>query len=198
MRRLGRSFFLKPTVEVAKSLLGKVLVRVDGAQKRRAGIVVETEAYLGIKDKASHSYGGKVTSRNQAEYLIGGCIYIYLCYGMYWQLNITTREQGNPECVLIRALEPVEGIEKMKEARRTEKVVNLTNGPGKLCQALELDRSFYGLDVCHSDLIYFLPGTDYSDQEIVVTKRIGIDYAEEWKDKSLRFYLKDNRFVSRK
>jgi DNA-3-methyladenine glycosylase len=194
-KRLGRKFFQRPTLKVAKELLGKYLVRKIG-KKVIAGKIVETEAYIGPKDKASHTYGGKVTKRNQAEYLKGGHIYIYLVYGMYWQLNITTNQEGRPECVLIRALEPVEGIEGIKNYELG--IRNLANGPGKLCRWLKLDRSFYGEDLCKSKRIWLEDrGVNLKKSQIVKAKRIGIDYAEEWAEKLWRFYLKGSEFVSR-
>jgi len=102
-KRLSRKFYCQPTLKVAKELLGRYLVRQIG-QKKLIGKIVETEAYIGPQDKASHAYQGKATARNRAEYLIGGHIYIYLVYGMYWQFNISTSVAGQPECVLIRAL----------------------------------------------------------------------------------------------
>jgi len=184
--RLERNFFVKPTLEVAKNLLGKILVRIID-RKRLAGKIVETEAYIGPKDKASHAYLGKKTPRNQAEYLIGGHIYIYLVYGMYWQLNISTEEEGKPTCVLIRALEPMEGI------------ASSTNGPGKLCRALGLDKSFYGEDLCQSKRIWLENGPKIPQSQIVKTPRIGIDYAGPyWSKIKWRFYIKGNKFVSRK
>src|SRR3989338_3792098 len=152
--KLGRHFFTQPAITVAKSLLGKYLVHYDNCVKL-SGKIVETEAYVGVKDKASHGYNGKITERNKAEFLIGGHIYIYLVYGMYWQLNITTGKQGIPECVLIRALEPADGIAQMMKNRKIHSVIltlnkvkgkNLANGPGKLCQAMNFNKKHYGLD----------------------------------------------------
>lgn len=195
-KRLERNFFLSPTLEVAKNLLGKTLVRVYQG-KRISGKIVETEAYIGPKDKASHAYLGKRTPRNQAEFLIGGHIYIYLVYGMYWQLNISTEQEGKPTCVLIRALEPLEGIEKMKKLRKTQDFLNLTNGPGKLCQALALDKSFYGEDLCSSKRIWLKDAPKIKENQIVKTSRIGIDYAGPfWAKIKWRFYIKENKFVS--
>ena len=125
-KRLGRKFFIQPALTVAKNLLGKYLVRKIG-NKLLAGKIVETDAYIGPKDRASHAFGGKITKRNIAEYTIGGHVYIYLVYGMYWQFNISTGVAGIPECVLIRALEP------------TQESYKVANGPGKLCQWLRLD-----------------------------------------------------------
>lgn len=197
-KRLERDFYIVPTLKVAKNLLGKVLVRVYKG-KRLAGKIVETEAYIGPYDRASHAYLGKKTKRNKAEFLIGGHIYIYLVYGMYWQLNISTEKEGVPTCVLIRALEPVEGVREMRELRGEKDVNNLTDGPGKLCQALALDGSFYGVDLCESDKIWIEDGKRVKEKDIVETSRIGIDYAGPyWSKIKWRFYIKENKFVSKK
>lgn len=185
-KRLTRAFYTQPTLEIAKNLLGKYIVRKIG-RETLSGKIVETEAYIGPQDKASHAFGGKITPRNKAEYLIGGHIYIYLVYGMYWQLNISTYKDGKPECVLIRALD-------FKEA----------SGPGKLCRYLKLDKSFYGEDVTKSDRIWLedpVPeqarygasrGTGNARSKIIATKRIGIDYAGPyWANIEWRFVLKN-------
>ena len=148
-------------------------------QKR--GKIVETEAYLGRIDKAAHTYQGKKTARNRILYGPAGFLYVYLCYGLYWQLNVTT---GRGQCVLIRALE-TEG----KEA----------NGPGKLTRWLEIDKSFYGEDLEKSARIWIEDrGEKINRRDIIAAPRIGIDYAEEWSQKKLRFYLRNNPFVSKK
>ena len=194
-KRLGRKFFQRPTLKVAKELLGKYLVRRVG-ERILSGKIVETEAYIGPQDKASHAYGGKITKRNRAEYLKGGHLYIYLVYGMYWQLNISTEREGKPECVLIRALEPVEGVKRFK--KKDSKFKNLANGPGKLCRWLKLDKSFYGEDLCKSKRLWVEDrGEKIKKSQIVRSKRIGIEYAQEWKDKLWRFYIKGSEFVSR-
>jgi len=201
--RLKRDFFTKPTPQVAQKLLGKYLVRIDQG-KRISGLIVETEAYLGPQDKASHAYSGKKTKRNKAEYLIGGHIYIYLVYGMYWQLNFSTFKEGKPECVLIRALEPKEGIELMLKNRKLKKpeIMNeeflrkLCSGPGILCQSLNLDKSFYGYDLCQEKALLFVEdrGVKIKSSEIKRGPRIGIDYAGPcWSKKPWRFYLQKNR-----
>lgn len=186
-KKLSRKFYTQPTLKVAKHLLGKYLVRKIGS-KKLIGKIVETEAYIGPKDKASHAFGNKITKRNKAEWLIGGHIYIYLVYGMYWQMNISTFKEGKPECVLIRALEPVGQLEPE----------NLANGPGKLCRWLKLDKSFYGEDLTKSKRIWVEDwGKVISSRQIVATKRIGIDYAGPyWANKRWRFYIKGNKFVS--
>ena len=185
-KRLGREFFTQPTLKVAQKLLGKTLVRIWRG-KRLAGKIVETEAYIGPKDKASHAYLGKRTPRNRAEFMVGGHIYIYLVYGMYWQLNISTETKGKPTCVLIRALEPLEGISEP------------TNGPGKLCRALKLNKSFYGEDLCRSSRIWLEDGSEIPKTKVVRSPRVGIDYAGPyWSKIPWRFYIKDNKFVSKK
>ncbi|MCD6528622.1 DNA-3-methyladenine glycosylase [bacterium] len=191
--RLKRKFFTRSTLEVAKDLLGKYLVRKIGKRKL-VGKIVETEAYIGPKDKASHSYKGKITERNKAEYLIGGCVYIYLVYGMYWQLNITTSKEGKPECVLIRAIEPIKGLGKIIKKSEIP-----TNGPGKLCKWLKLDKSFYAEDLTKSKRLWIEEGEKIKEDQIVRARRIGIDYAGlYWSRRKWRFYIKDNPFVSKK
>jgi len=177
-KRLTRSFYTWPTLKVAKELLGKYIVRKIG-RKKLEGKIIETEAYIGPKDKASHAFGGKITKRNLAEYLIGGHIYIYLVYGMYWQLNISTSEEGRPECVLIRALD----------------LDKLANGPGKVCRYLKLDKSFYGEDLTKSKRIWLEDrGEKIKSSQIISTKRIGIDYAGPyWAKRKWRFVLKTTK-----
>lgn len=185
-QKLPRKFYCQPTLKTAKELLGRYLVRKIG-WKKLVGKIVETEAYIGPKDKASHAYAGKITPRNQAEYLIGGHIYIYLVYGMYWQMNISTAVAGKPECVLIRALEPIP----------ENSSLGLANGPGKLCRWLNLDKSFYGEDLTKSKRIWLENGEKVLPRQIKAAKRIGIDYAGSyWAAKKWRFYLKGNKFVS--
>jgi len=177
-KKLGRSFYTQATLKIAKELLGKYIIRKIG-KKKLIGKIIETEAYIGPQDKAAHTYKGKLTKRNQIEYLIGGYIYIYLVYGMYWQMNITTNEKGKPECVLIRALDLNLG--------------NLASGPGKLCQYLKLDKSFYGEDLVNSKRIWLedREKIKIKSSQIIATKRIGIDYAGlYWSRRKWRFYLK--------
>ncbi|MHA1675849.1 MAG: DNA-3-methyladenine glycosylase, partial [Candidatus Njordarchaeales archaeon] len=131
---LNRNFYERYTVDVARDLLGKVLVRVLSSEQILAGIIVETEAYRGQDDPASHAYGRK-TPRNAIMYGKPGYSYVYFIYGMYHCLNVVTEPEGVPAAVLIRAVEPIFGIELMKKYRNTDKISNLTNGPGKLCQA---------------------------------------------------------------
>jgi len=197
-QRLTRGFFLRPALAVAKDLLGKVLVRSWGGGVR-AGKIVETEAYVGVRDRASHAYGGKITPRNRSEYLRGGHIYIYLCYGMYWQLNLTVMQEGVPECVLIRALEPLAGASArgagaagLAALRRT------TAGPGRLCRWLRLGRSFDREDLVESERLWVEDrGGRVPRSQIIAAPRIGIDYAGEWAGKPYRFLVAGSPFVSR-
>lgn len=177
-KRLLKNFYIKPTLLVAKKLLGKYIVRKIG-RKELTGKIIETEAYIGPKDKASHAFGGKITPRNKAEYLIGGHIYIYLVYGMYWQMNISTYKEGKPECVLVRALGSDLG--------------KLATGPGKVCCYLKLDKSFYGEDLTNSKRIWLEDrGEKIKPSQILATKRIGIDYAGPyWSRRKWRFILKN-------
>jgi len=185
-KKLSRKFYSRPALKVAKELLGKYLIRKIGRQKL-VGKIVETEAYIGPKDRASHAFLGKVTPRNKTEYLEGGHIYIYLVYGMYWQMNITASKAGKPECVLIRALEPLNKVEP-----------HSTDGPGKLCRWLKLNKSFDGEDLTKSKRIWLEDrGEEIKRSRIAASKRIGIDYALEWAEKPWRFYIKGNPFVSR-
>jgi len=196
-KRIPRKFYSHKTLIVAKDLLGKYLVRKIG-EKKLIGKIIETEAYIGPKDKASHAFGGKITPRNKTEYLEGGHIYIYLVYGMYWQMNITTEKIGKPECVLIRALEPVKEIAK-KDPSGSLRQKKETNGPGKLCRWMKLDKSFDGEDLTKSKRIWLEGrGEKTKKSQIIATKRIGIDYAGVWIKKPWRFYFKDNPFVSKR
>jgi len=180
-KRLPRKFYTQPTLKVAKKMLGKYLVRKIG-EEQLIGKIVETEAYIGPQDKASHAYNYRKTKRNKVEYLVGGHIYIYLVYGMYWQFNIITGRRGSPECVLIRALEPI-------YPKRYALNPKIANGPGKLCRWMKLNKSFYGEDLTKSKRIWLEEGKEVKSNQIVASKRIGIDYAKEWAKKPWRFYI---------
>ena len=203
LQKLSRSFYGRDSVTVARELLGKVLVHKTGGQELRA-IIVETEAYGGIPDKAAHSYGGKKTLRTKIMFGDPGFSYVYLIYGIYNCFNIVVAKEGDPQAVLIRALEPLEGLETMAINRYNKgykelsqkQIYGLTNGPGKLCMAMNIDRSWNGEDLSQ-DTLYLEAGKE-EEQKIVRAKRIGIDYAQEAKDYLWRFYLRDNPFVSAK
>lgn len=200
LNKLSRDFYSRNTEIVAKELLGKILVHeVDG--KRISGKIVETEAYLGLIDKAAHSYGGRKTPRVEVMYGNAGLSYVFIIYGMYYCFNVVTQKEGIPEAVLIRALEPVEGLDIMANERFKKdyndltktQIKNLTNGPGKLCNALQINKNLNGEDLCNNKLYIEDSNETFN---MVTSKRIGIDYAEEAKDFPLRFYIEDNKYVS--
>ena len=159
--------------------------------------IVETEAYMGPEDKAAHSYNNRRTQRTEVMFGRPGKAYVYMIYGMYYCLNIVAGEEEIPEAVLIRGVEPIEGIEILKQNRKIKgkQINNLTNGPGKLCEALAIDKSLNGSDLVFGNEIYILDSKEKPD--IVKSKRINIDYAEEYVNKLWRFYIRDNIFVSR-
>ena len=210
-KKLGREFFTQPTLKVAQEILGKFLVHEYNGQKI-SGKIVEVEAYIGKDDKASHAFGGKKTQRNLAEYLIGGHVYIYLVYGIHWQFNISTFLTDQPECILLRALEPVlesgleieDGQYEKKSGSRIKygmtELKKIASGPGKLCRFMHLDKSFYGYDLCQRSGKLYLEdrGIKIRQAQIMKGPRIGIDYAGPyWSKVPWRFWLKDNMYVSR-
>jgi DNA-3-methyladenine glycosylase len=196
--KLKRSFYLREeTVDVARDLLGKLLVVPDAEGRCISGMIVETEAYLGVTDRAAHSFGGRRTARNEVMYGRAGHVYVFFVYGMYHQFNVVTGPPDHPHAILIRAVEPVEGIEIMRARRGEMKDRNLTSGPGKLCIALAIDLGLNGADLL-GKLVWLEEHRSVSDGQIAVGKRIGIDYAGEDVDKPLRFWLKGTEFVSRK
>lgn len=204
--RLNKDFFNRDTLIVAKELLGKILVRkIDGVILK--GKIVETEAYIGAIDKASHAYGGKRTNRTETLYAEPGTVYVFSIYGMYYCLNLISEEKDVAAGVLIRGIEPLEGIEKMSQLRYKRNYEelsnyekkNFSNGPSKLCMALGIDKRDNCINTISSEELYV--EEDFLNKEvfsIVEAKRIGIDYAEEAKDFLWRFYIKDNKFVSKK
>ena len=197
-KKLPRGFYLREdTITVAKDLLGKLIVVPDDSGRRVSGMIVETEAYLGETDRGAHSYAGRRTPRNEVTYGIGGHAYVFFIYGMYYQLNVVTGPVDHPHVVLIRAVEPVEGIEIMRERRGAMKDRNLTSGPGKLCIALAIDRSLNSENL-RGKRIWLEDHRSFTRGEIAVGKRIGIDYAGEDVEKPWRFWVKDNLFVSKK
>jgi len=195
--KLPRHFYLRDTRDVARDLLGKELVR-ESPEGITSGIIVETEAYLGIDDRACHAFGGRASRRTAVMYEEGGKAYIYLIYGIYWCLNLTTREQGVPEAVLIRALEPVTGIDLMRQRRRTagKRPADLAGGPGRLCRALAIDGSLYGEDLAGGRL-YVREGIDVPPELIAASPRVNIAYSGEAVHHEWRYYLKGNPCVSR-
>lgn len=202
-KKLNSKFYQQNTFQLAKALLGKYLVRKIGSKTLIAKIV-ETEAYYGHKDKASHASRGK-TERTKVMFGQPGTAYIYQIYGMYFCLNIVTEPKDFPAAILIRALEPIEGIKYMQKNRKLKasafilRPSALTNGPSKLCQALKIDKKLNGEDLISSNQLYLAqnPKEIIIPSQIQSAKRIGIDYAGSYKHKPWRFYLKDNTFVSK-
>ncbi|MCC5910906.1 MAG: DNA-3-methyladenine glycosylase [Clostridiaceae bacterium] len=202
MKKLARDFYTRPTVEVAKDLLGKYLVHNTKGEKL-IGKIVETEAYVGDIDKACHAYKNKITNRTKVLFGVAGIAYVYLIYGMYYCFNVVTEEEGKGAAVLIRAIEPVTGLESMIENRykktpqeiNKRQQANLTNGPGKLCMAMDITKEDNEANLL-CEKLYITEGTE-EDFDIISTTRINIDYAEEAVDFPWRFYIKDNSYISK-
>lgn len=201
MIKLTKDFFSRDARIVGQEMLGKLLVRkYDG--KTLISRIVETEAYIGALDKACHAYNFKRTPRVLPLYEEAGMAYVYAIYGMYFCFNIVTGEKDDPQAVLIRAVEPLEGFEEMSLNRtkksyselKKKEIFNLTSGPGKLCIALNIDKTLNTHSVFCEELSLYDVG--YEDFEIVSCKRIGIDYAEEAIDFPWRYYIKGNNYVS--
>ena len=194
--RLTADYFDGSTIQIARALLGQLLVRrVKG--KLLIGKIVETEAYNGPRDLASHASRGE-TPRTAPMFDIGGHAYIYLIYGMYNCFNITTGKIGYPAAVLIRALEPLVGIDTMRSLRQTDNIKNLCSGPGKLCQALAIDQQLNREDLGQSNKIWLERAEKNLRIKIKKAPRVGVDYAGPYRDKLWRFYIDGNDFVSKK
>jgi len=198
MKKLPLSFYnRKDVVKIAKELLGKIIVTCfDG--EITSGRIVETEAYAGIVDKASHSFAGKRTARNEHMYSAAGTAYIYICYGMHQMLNIVTNAKEIPDAVLIRAIEPLDGIDIM--LKRTGKKTldkTLTRGPGNVGKALGIFKHHSGLYLLDDEIYVLDDSKKIPDEEIGISKRIGVESAGEDALLPYRFYLKGNQYVSR-
>lgn len=191
---LNREFFCRGAVELAPALLGKVLVHKT-PEGIASGIIVETEAYAGPEDLGAHSCRGSRTGRTQIMYGPGGFAYVYLIYGFHCCFNVVADREEHPQAVLVRALEPLDGLELMKRRRGTEDPLSLCSGPGKLCAALGITREQYGADLL-GDKLYLEDRPPVPREQIAVSPRINIDYAGEYRDKPWRFYLEGNPFVS--
>jgi DNA-3-methyladenine glycosylase len=197
MRKLPRSFYLGDTVSIARALLGCVLHRRLDDGTLLAARIVETEAYLGANDMASHARRGLRSERNASMYLEGGHAYVYFTYGMHWCMNVVTQERDTAEAVLLRAAEPVRGIEAMRERRpKARKDHELMNGPGKICMALEIDRKLDG-ESLRGDTLWLAPrDIELGEDDIAVSPRIGIDNSGDAAAWPLRFFIRGNRNVS--
>jgi DNA-3-methyladenine glycosylase len=221
---LPRRFYTTDPVTLARALLGQRLVRTLDDGTRLAGIIVETEAYLGVEDMAAHTYGGRRTARNEAMYLPGGHAYVYFTYGMHHCMNVVAGKQDDPVAVLLRALEPTEGIERMLELRHHKPPPpspprrsrsrspahpltpppsppppprDLTRGPARLCQAMAIDKSLNALDLTKDRRLFIeRAAPTLPDDRIGASPRIGVDYAGSWAEQPLRFFMKGSRFLS--
>jgi DNA-3-methyladenine glycosylase len=196
--KISHSFYLSPdVVSVSKSLLGKHLFTcIDGLLT--GGYIVETEAYNGIIDKASHAFGNRKTPRTQTMFEQGGIAYIYLCYGIHEMLNVVTSVEGQPHAVLIRAIEPTVGIDIM-QARRNMEVLkpNITAGPGSVAKALGISRKINGISL-QSDVLWIEDkGLTFDTEQVAAVPRIGVAYAGEDALLPYRFYVKGNIYVSK-
>ena len=194
--KLNKSFYERPDVVlIARQLVGKQLVsKIDGVIT--SGLIVETEAYS-WKEKGCHAFDNKRTARTEVMFAAGGVAYVYLCYGMYNLFNIVTNKRDKAEAVLIRALQPLEGIEHMRIRRGKVKDNQLSSGPGKLTQALGISRKHNGIHL-HDEHIWIEEGIKVKPTAIVASTRIGIDYAGEDANLPWRFYLRDNIWISKK
>jgi DNA-3-methyladenine glycosylase len=192
-RVLPRSFYARPVLTVARDAIGKILVH-ETNEGRIAGRIVEAEAYRGPEDRAAHSFGGRRTKRTEVMFGAPGHAYVFFVYGMHWHVNLVTTRVGAPEAVLIRAVEPLEGIPLMVARRGVaDTTPNLTNGPGKVCQAFGIDARCYGVDLCRGPLVLI----DGPRGKIGRSARIGVAYAGDWAARPFRFFERGNRYVSR-
>ena len=192
---LNRAFYEVGAAEAAPLLLGKLLCRRT-PEGLSAGMIVEAEAYCGPEDDAAHSFGGRRTARTEAMFGPPGHAYIFRIYGMHSCFNVVTAPEGSPQAVLIRALEPVAGLELMAARRGLAEPLRLCSGPGKLCRALAVGMEQYGLDLCGPEL-YLTEYRDFSPAEICVSPRVNVDYALNCRDRLWRFFVKDSPFFSR-
>ena len=190
---LPRKFYLKNTLTVSRELLGKIVVRKTGGKAITAKIV-ETEAYFGDHDPACHAYQ-KITERNKIMYDTGGKVYVYFIYGNYYCFNVVSEGKGTGNATLIRAVEPLEGIGMMKKFRGNVKnIFELSNGPGKLCIAMNIDKNLYGEDLTVSEKIFISKPVKNEKFEVITTKRIGLNTGIEF---PYRFFIKDNPYVTK-
>lgn len=196
--KLPHAFYLgNDVVSISKALLGKYLfTSIDGLVS--GGFIVETEAYNGVIDKASHAYGNRLTKRTQVMFGEGGVAYIYLCYGIHEMLNVVASVEGDPKAILIRAIEPTEGLDIILHRRNMETIKpNITAGPGSVAKALGIDRQLNGVSL-QSDAIWIEDrGLSFPDDRIAAVPRIGVAYAGKDALLPYRFYVKGNKFVSK-
>ena len=195
--RLTRSFFQRPTLTVARNLLGARLVRVERGGLRSSGLIIEAEAYIGSEDLGCHARAGR-TTRNASMWGPPGHAYVYFTYGMHWCLNVVTEADGFPAAVLLRALLPAEGIGRMRRRRATPRETDLMSGPARLCQALGIDRRFDGHDLCAPQAALFLEsGPRIADEDVTAGPRVGLDKVPEpWRSMPWRFLLRPSALAA--
>ncbi len=193
MKALRQSFFMRDTVQVAEELLGCYLVRKLKGSTLTARIV-ETEAYLGLNDPCCHSFTGSRTDRTKTMYLPGGYSYVYFTYGMHYCMNVVTGSEREPEAVLIRAAQPVQGLSEMRKNRNRQKETELCSGPGKLCQAFHITKALNAKNLSQEGELYIAPGK--KAEELETDSRVGLPLHEDSAYWLLRFYIKGNPFVS--
>lgn len=196
--KLPESYYHNPdVVTLSRDLIGKYLFTcIDG--ELTGGYIVETEAYAGVTDKASHAFGGRMTPRTQTMYLQGGVSYVYLCYGIHEMFNIVTSVAGQPHAILIRAIQPTDGLDVIMARRNMENLKpTITKGPGSVAKALGISRKINAVSL-QSDIIWVEDkGLHFTDDEIVAGPRIGVDYAGDDALLPYRFYVRGNIFVSK-
>ena len=196
--KLPESYYLNTdVVAVARDLIGKYLyTQIDG--QLSGGYIVETEAYNGVIDKASHAFGNRLTPRTQTMFMQGGVAYVYLCYGIHEMLNIVTSVEGQPHAVLIRAVDPTIGLDIM-QYRRNMAVIkpNITMGPGSVAKALGINRKINAISL-QSDVLWLEDkGLSFADDQVAAVPRVGVDYAGDDALLPYRFYVKGNKYVSK-
>ena len=197
MKKLTVEFYDREDVlQIAKDLLGKILItKFDGVVT--SGRIVETEAYIAITDRASHTYNGKRTTRNEHMYAEAGMSYVYICYGMHHLFNVVTNKKNIPDAVLIRAVEPLQGIDVMLKRTVKLKLDNtLTKGPGNVGRALGISKDHSGLNLSGNKIFIAEDGTSFTEEEIGTSKRIGVEGAGEAAGYPYRFYVRGNKYVS--
>lgn len=196
-QRIAGSWYLKDPEEVAQNLLGKVLVsHLD--KELTSGRIVEVELYSAPEDKASHAFNNRKTSRTEVLFKTGGFAYVHMTH-QQTMLNVVISDENIPRGVLIRALEPLVGIDQMIQRRGKQALKDLTSGPGKLCQALGITKSLYATDLTNSDILWIASDHfNYNKDQIAQTVRVGIDYAEEYALKPWRYIIKNSLYLSKR
>lgn len=189
--KLDRNFYLQSGLEVARALIGKKIFH-NSPEGLTGGIIVETEAYMGSLDAAAHSYKG-LTTRTQIQYGLGGFAYVYMIYGMYFCMNVVANVENVPDAVLIRALQPTDGINLMRKRRGKNNLRDLCSGPGKLAQAMGIDKNHYGVDLCGDEI--FIETTNILP-DVTATKRINVDYAGDAANYLWRYIMTGSEFLS--